>query len=197
MTDTCLHVRHVSVIRQSPNYREVRRNQLNVYKKIDSVISRIEKYTACGMLVAIVLIGSAQIFFRFVLKSSLIWSEELMRYMFVWLSFITASIAVREHKHISVDFVTSFVPAKINRIFYLISRLAILVYFYFMIPAGFALCAKTAANKSTILPVTWNYVYAALPAGMILMAISLVSVFAGDMKVFKEKIEFEAKKEGK
>ena len=120
-----------------------------------------------------------------------------MRYMFVWLSFITASIAVREHKHISVDFVTSFIPAKINRIFYLISRIAILAYFYFMIPAGFALCAKTAANKSTILPITWNYVYAALPVGMILMAISLFSVFAGDMKFFKEKIEEESRKEGK
>lgn len=168
---------------------------MNVFRKIDFVISKIEKYTACGMLVIIVLIGAAQIFFRFVLKSSLIWSEELMRYMFVWLSFLTASIAVREHKHISVDFVTSFIPAKINRIFYLVSRVAILVYFYFMIPAGFELCAKTAANRSTILPITWIFVYAALPVGMILMAISLVSVFAGDMKFFKDKIEEE--KEGK
>lgn len=168
---------------------------MNVFRKIDFVISKIEKYTACGMLVIIVLIGAAQIFFRFVLKSSLIWSEELMRYMFVWLSFLTASIAVREHKHISVDFVTSFIPAKINRIFYLVSRVAILVYFYFMIPAGFELCAKTATNRSTILPITWNFVYAALPVGMILMAISLVSVFAGDMKFFKDKIEEE--KEGK
>ena len=156
----------------------------------------LEKYTACVMLVGIVCIGAVQIFFRFALKSSLIWSEELMRYLFVWLSFITASIAVREHKHISVDFVTSVVPAKINRVFYLISRLAILVYFYYMIPAGFELCAKTAANKSTILPITWNYVYAALPVGMILMAISFVSTFSGDMKVFKDKIEDE-KKEGK
>ena len=170
---------------------------MNIYRRVDSAISKIEKYTACGMLVLIVLIGTAQIFFRFILKSSLIWSEELMRYMFVWLSFITASIAVREHKHISVDFVTSFIPAKINRIFYLISRIAILAYYYFMIPAGFALCAKTAANKSTILPITWNYVYAALPVGMILMAISLFSVFAGDMKFFKEKIEEESRKEGK
>ena len=165
-------------------------------KKLDHILSGVEKVTACVMLVLIVLIGSAQIFFRFVLHSSLIWSEELMRYMFVWLSFLTASIAVREHKHISVDFVTSFTPARVNRVFYLLSRVAMLAYFYFMIPAGFALCAKTAHNRSTILPITWNFVYAALPVGMILMILSMVSVFAGDMKGYKEKIEQEEKAKG-
>ena len=98
-----------------------------IFKKIDTVLSNIEKYTACIMLVVIVLVGSVQIFFRFVLRSSLIWSEELMRYMFVWLSFLTASIAVREHKHISVDFVTSFTPARVNRVFYILSRIAIVL----------------------------------------------------------------------
>ena len=160
-----------------------------IFKRIDHILSLIEKYTACIMLVIIVLVGSAQIFFRFALRSSLIWSEEFMRYMFVWLSFITASIAVREHKHISADFVTSFMPAKVNRVFYILTRIAMLVYFYFMIPAGFTLCAKTAHNRSTILPITWNFVYAALPVGMILMIISMISVFGGDMQSYKEKIE--------
>lgn len=159
---------------------------MNFIKKTDRVISLMEKYTACVVLVIIVLVGTAQIVFRFLLKSSLIWSEELMRYLFVWLSFLTASIAVREHKHISVDFVTSFIPAKINRVFYLISRAAMLAYFYFMIPAGFQLCAKTAMNKSTILPITWNYVYAALPVGMILMTVSMASVFLGDLRAFQD-----------
>lgn len=165
-----------------------------IFKKIDHIISLVEKYTACIMLVLIVLIGTLQIFFRYALHSSLIWSEELMRYMFVWLSFLTASIAVREHKHISVDFLTNFTPAKVNRVFYIASRIAMLAYFYFMIPAGFALCAKTAHNRSTILPITWNFVYAALPVGMILMIISMISVFPGDMQGYKEKIAQEEKK---
>ena len=157
---------------------------MNTLKKIDRVVCKAEAGTACVLLVVIVLVGAAQIFFRYVLRSSLIWSEELMRYLFVWLSFITASIAVREHKHISVDFVTTYMPAKVNRVFYVISRLLMLAYFYFMIPAGIELCIKTAHAKSTILPITWNYVYAALPVGMILMLISMISVFAGDMKKF-------------
>ena len=89
-------------------------------RKIDNLIKKIEATTACIMLVTIVLVGTLQIIFRFLLNSSLVWSEELMRYLFVWLSFITASIAVREHKHISVDFVTTFMPARVNIILLLL-----------------------------------------------------------------------------
>lgn len=166
---------------------------MNILRRLDDALKKTEAATACVVLVAIVLIGTAQIFFRFVLKSSLIWSEELMRYLFVWLAFITASIAVREHKHISVDFVTTYMPAKVNLVFYFISRIAMLAYFYFMIPAGIQLCIKTAHAKSTILPITWNFVYAALPVGMILMLFSMASVFSFDLKQLKENIRKEKK----
>lgn len=157
-------------------------------RKIDNLIKKIEATTACIMLVTIVLVGTLQIIFRFLLNSSLVWSEELMRYLFVWLSFITASIAVRERKHISVDFVTTFMPARVNLIFYYISRVAMLAYIYFMVPAGFSLCMKTASVKSTILPITWSWVYAALPVGMVLMLISMSSVFLMDVRSLKERI---------
>ena len=62
-------------------------------KRIDNLIKKVEAATACIMIVTIVLVGTIQIIFRFLLNSSLVWTEELMRYMFVWLSFITASIA--------------------------------------------------------------------------------------------------------
>ena len=56
-------------------------------RKIDNAIKKTEAAIACIMLVIIVLVGTLQIIFRFILKSSLVWSEELMRYMFVWLAF--------------------------------------------------------------------------------------------------------------
>lgn len=164
---------------------------MKIYKTFDHILSKIEAATACTVLIVIILSGAAQIFFRFVLNSSLIWTEELMRYLFVWLCFITASIAVREHKHISVDFLTTFLPAKINMAFYFVSRIAMLAYIGFMIPAGIRTCIATAHNRSTILPITWNYVYAALPVGMVLILLSMLSVFPTDVRKFKEEIAAE------
>ena len=48
---------------------------------------------------------------------------------------------------------------------------------------------KTSAVKSTILPITWSWVYAALPVGMVLMLISMASVFLMDVRSLKERID--------
>lgn len=46
-----------------------------------------------------------QIFFRYVLNDSLFWSEELARFLLVWLTFIGATVAYRRNMHPGVDVV--------------------------------------------------------------------------------------------
>ncbi len=48
-----------------------------------------------------------QVFCRYLLNSSLFWSEELARYMLVWLSFIGANVAYYRSLHPGVDLLTS------------------------------------------------------------------------------------------
>src|SRR5262249_21495399 len=45
----------------------------------------------------------AQVFTRYVLDNPLIWSEEVARYLFVWVSMIGGALAVREAKHFGLD----------------------------------------------------------------------------------------------
>ena len=47
----------------------------------------------------LVVVGFAQVLFRFVFESPLSWSEELIRYVFVWSVFLTAAIAFRLDLH--------------------------------------------------------------------------------------------------
>ena len=65
-----------------------------------------------------------------------------------------------------------------------------------MIPAGVSLCIKTANVQSTILPITWSWVYAALPVGMVLMLISMASVYLLDVKNLKAQIKDKIKGKG-
>jgi TRAP-type C4-dicarboxylate transport system permease small subunit len=44
-----------------------------------------------------------QVFYRYALNHSLFWSEELARYLLVWLTFLGATVAYRRHMHPSVD----------------------------------------------------------------------------------------------
>ncbi|QNB46345.1 TRAP transporter small permease subunit [Thermanaerosceptrum fracticalcis] len=69
-----------------------------------------------GILMAIALVvGFMQVAARFVFKSSLPWSEELLRFVFEWVTFLAASIAVREKAHVSVSVVVEKLPKPIRR----------------------------------------------------------------------------------
>lgn len=44
-----------------------------------------------------------QVFFRYILNDSLFWSEELARFLLVWLTFVGATVAYRRNMHPGVD----------------------------------------------------------------------------------------------
>ena len=55
------------------------------------------------LMSAIGLVLSFQVIMRYVFHSSLGWSEELARYMFVWLVFIGISYGAKVMRHIKID----------------------------------------------------------------------------------------------
>ena len=71
-----------------------------------------------------------QVFCRYVLNHSLFWSEELARYLLVWLTFIGATVAYHRNMHPGVDLVFKRLDRK-NR--ERIRRLVDLVSLFFFV----------------------------------------------------------------
>lgn len=59
---------------------------------------------ALGITMAAVV--ALQVFFRYVLNHSLFWSEELARYLLVWLTFLGATVAYRRQANPGIDVLT-------------------------------------------------------------------------------------------
>ncbi|MDK2822016.1 MAG: C4-dicarboxylate transporter, DctQ subunit [Clostridia bacterium] len=86
------------------------------------VLKLEEKIIALFMLVAII-VGFMQVSSRFIFKSSLPWSEELLRFIFQWVTFLAASVAVREKAHVSVTFLIDKLPRNANKLITLLGIL--------------------------------------------------------------------------
>lgn len=76
---------------------------LLILKNICIVINRAVEYLLVGLGVSMALLVAVQVFCRYVLNASLFWSEELARYMLVWLSFFGATVAYYRNLHPGVD----------------------------------------------------------------------------------------------
>ncbi|MCC6195885.1 MAG: TRAP transporter small permease [Burkholderiales bacterium] len=121
-----------------------------------------------SFMVAVTAMG---VFFRYVLNDALPWAEEADRYLFIWLSFVGASITMRHNAHIAVDIVVrSFDPAQ-RRWIALFAGVCMLIFLAVVFRASEPVIEVTSLSRTTATDVPMSWVYMAVPVGCVLMGI--------------------------
>ncbi|WP_428868847.1 TRAP transporter small permease, partial [Clostridium sediminicola] len=77
---------------------------------------KLEVVIGSIFLALMVLFTFIQIVGRYVLTTPFSWTEEMTRYMFVWMVYIAVGYAVKEDKHIRITFLHSLLPKKAGKI---------------------------------------------------------------------------------
>lgn len=154
-------------------------------KTLDKVVSKIEELIAVIGLSAMTIITLVAVFFRYVLQSPIIWSEEAARYLMVWSTMLGISIATRQKAHLGIDIFISMAPKKAQRLLEILSTLMMIVMFVFLVIISivFIRSALRTNNVSPMLRIPFYIIYLALPIGFGLSAVrsvqDLVDVIKG------------------
>ena len=79
-----------------------------------------------GLLALMVLLVFGNVVLRYVANSGITISEELSRWMFVWLTFLGAIVALKEHGHLGSDMLVSRLPPRGRKLLLVIGHLLML-----------------------------------------------------------------------
>lgn len=123
------------------------------------------------MLMVITLLTFYQIVMRYAFNKAPSWSEELVRFLFVWLSFVGAGMGVRDKIHIGVDVIIRLLPPPVQRVTAMLVALVIVLFGGFLMYAGMDIVMMTHGQPSPALGLPMSYVYLALPAMGLLMIV--------------------------
>ncbi len=136
----------------------------------------IEKIILIILLSGMSLIIGVQVFMRYVMKSSLSWSEEIARYMFIWMVYIGISYGVKMKKHIKIDAAVKIFPNKIRKYLYIVSDLIFLVFTIIIILQSekVAMLILKLGQISPGTGISMGYIYQAVPIGFALVGIRLI-----------------------
>ena len=136
----------------------------------------LEKIFCVIFLALMSIIIVLQVFFRYVLNNSLSWSEELARYLFIWMIYIGISYGVKLDEHICVDAVYTFMPKSIKRGYAIVAYLLFLAFAVFIVYYGIMVVGMqiSSGQVSPAMGLPMQYVYAAPVVGMILTIIRLI-----------------------
>lgn len=102
-------------------------------------------------LVTMVLMVFGNVVMRYAFNSGIAVSEELSRWLFLWLIFLGASIAVHEQAHMGSDMVMEKLPAKWQRLGAVVAQLLMLWVTWLLFTGSLA---QTKINWDVLAPVT-------------------------------------------
>ena len=78
-------------------------------------LHRIENGLLAILVLVLVVLAGAQIFMRNALGGGFAWADPFLRTLVVWTAMLGALAAVREDKHIAIDVLQRFLPARMQR----------------------------------------------------------------------------------
>ena len=117
------------------------------------------------LMLLMVAVIFAQVVARYILSNSLSWSEELGRYLFVWMTFIGSAIAVRNKLHVSLDMFVCHLPRALQKFCLLISYVSMIIFTSVVIYGGYKFFIKGSNQISAAMQLPMHYVYIVLPVG--------------------------------
>ena len=85
-------------------------------RKISNLIKGFINILIFLCMLSMILLVASQVLFRYVLKWSVPWTEEIARVFFVWIIFIGVALVEEEDGQIAVDMFIQKLPPKVYRI---------------------------------------------------------------------------------
>ncbi|HCU07528.1 MAG TPA: TRAP transporter small permease [Clostridiales bacterium] len=155
-------------------------------KSVIAALNKIEEITIITMFSIMVIVIFAQVIMRYVFNNSLYWSEELGKFLFVWISWLGISLGEREGEHIKITMLTDRLSFKKAHVFNIISSLTVLVIclitFYFS--SSLVMSQWTTKYAGIHISISWGYLAVAVGTG--LMSIRSVAAIMKSFKTIKE-----------
>jgi TRAP-type C4-dicarboxylate transport system permease small subunit len=142
------------------------------FKTVFEIMDRCINWFLALLMAGMVVIISAQVWYRFILNDPLSWSEEAGRYLFVWISFMGAAAGVRYQVHLGIDLMDKLLPPGAYRVVVVLVNLIIQIFLIMIIYWGFKILGIIQFQESPSMHISMRYPYMAVPVGGIFMFIN-------------------------
>jgi len=150
-----------------------RDNMLKAFDRVLGGITAVVKVTMLALTCVIFFITIITVFTRYILNFVPSWSEEIPRYLLVWITYLGAALAVNYKEHISLDIFFNLMPVRGRQVGHLILNVLIAIVGVIMFIYGIGLVRQFGDDLMESIPVKNFWLYLAMPVsgGLIILYI--------------------------
>jgi len=154
-------------------------------------VGKIEYFLVALMIAIMAIVNFLQVVFRYVIEGSLPWSEELLRFLFVWTTFLGAGIGVRKGAHLGLTIIVNNLPTKLKKFVVFVNYLICIAFSAIIGMLGLSVVSMQAEfnvrSSAMVLPMYW--ISLAIPVSFALIILHFATLAMGYEDREKARIE--------
>lgn len=152
-----------------------------VFSLAERLGNGLERFLEVPVLIlSIVMTASvlAGVFFRYVLRSPLGWSEELSRYIMIWMALLSVALCIWRQEHVGVTMFIKKLPRLLAKTLVFASNGLVMFFLYILLVYGLKMAERGKSQIATGLGTTMEWWLMAVPVSagicMVMLACKMV-----------------------
>jgi len=133
-------------------------------RTLASGFDRAAAFVACALVVALLVCVALGVLTR-ALRDPFIWTDELSRFLMVWLAVFGWILATRKRIHVRIRFLQERLPPSLHRIVEIAIQAAMTLFGALVAAYAVGLVGKNHDLEATSLPISMSWLYAPLVLG--------------------------------
>lgn len=142
---------------------------LTLLQRIERGLDAIIQPVVFAGMAALIGVITLQIVSR-VFFSAVGWTEEVARFLLVWITFLAGTLAFQRGRHIAVTFAVDALPLPLRKLARLAALAIVLAFMVTLVIIGHRYMQVQSFQKSAALRLSMTYVYAVIPLSAGIMA---------------------------
>jgi len=154
-----------------------------VFKVYDFMLESIVSIFFAAMVILLF----AEVISRYFFSFPIMWSEEIGRYLFIWIVYIGAAQAFIKRRHLRVDFLVNKLRYPYNTYLELILYFIIMVFLFFVFLYGLKYAGMNLDKPAySFKYIRLGWAYASIPIGSVFMILNIIRIIPGILKNKRE-----------
>jgi tripartite ATP-independent transporter DctM subunit len=138
---------------------------------IDRVLGALIEIPAAILVVVEVVVLFSGIVARYVLRTPIVWTDELAAVLFLWLAMLGAVIALRRGEHMRMTALVALASPRVRAFLELVAITAPLAFLVLILPPAYNYASEQAIITTSAMEISDAWRAAALPLGALLMIV--------------------------
>lgn len=145
---------------------------MNGYMRGMDVVNVGVRWVLAAMLAVMTVLIGWQVFARFVVGDSLSFSEEISRFLMVWLVLLGSAYAARNGRLMKVDILETVVPNRFRPAVLILAGFVSILFYLVLVVFGFMIVSAVSYQMTPATQISMSIPMAALPVGGVFLILN-------------------------